>query len=137
MARVGQACGKVAVVAEEQQAFAVVVEPPDWIDVLAHALQEIDDGLPPLRIRSGRDDARRFVQQDVSLALRRAKTPAVHADVISRWIRLDPHLADRVAVDGNAAFLDQLLSSASRSYSGLGKQFLQPNTGTVVHGSIV
>ena len=127
MARVSQPRGQVAVVGEEQQPFTVVIQPADWIDVLTHTLEEIEDGLTPLRIRSGRDHARRFVQQDVSMALRRAETPAVDPDVVCSRIGLHPHLADRLAVDRNASLVDELLCGTPRSDAGLRQDFLKTN----------
>ena len=48
VARMRQPRREVAVVGQQQQAFGVEVEPPDRIDVLAHAAQQIDDRRPPL-----------------------------------------------------------------------------------------
>jgi len=71
------------------------------------------------------------------MALRRAEPPAVHTDVVSRWIGFDPHLANRVAIDGNAALLNQLFRCASRSHTGLGEDFLETDTRTAaVHASM-
>ena len=47
--RVRQPRGEVAVVGQQQQALGVVVEPPDRIDVLAHAAEQIDHRAAPLR----------------------------------------------------------------------------------------
>ena len=59
VARVGQLRGEVAVVGQDDQPFGVVVEPSDGIDVLADALQQIEDGLAaaPDRIASRRTRA--------------------------------------------------------------------------------
>jgi hypothetical protein len=43
MARVCQPRREIAIVRQQQQPFAVVVEAPDRVDVFAHAAEQIDD----------------------------------------------------------------------------------------------
>jgi len=66
----GEPGRQVAVVGEQQQPLGLVVEPAHRVDVLAHAVQQVDDGSTALRIRARRDEAGRLVEQDVALALR-------------------------------------------------------------------
>ena len=62
------------------------------------------------------------------MALRRAETPAIHANVVNSRIRFDPHLVDRVAVDRDATLLNQFFRCASRGQAGLGEDLLKPDT---------
>ena len=56
--------GQLAVAGEQEQAFGVVVEPSDRVDVLLDATlrQQIDDRRPVLWIRAGGDVAARLVR---------------------------------------------------------------------------
>jgi len=128
MTWMGQSRREFAVVGQEQQSFAVVVETPHGIDVFADAAEQIDDRLPPLRVRPCRDDAGRLVEQDVAMTLRRTEAPSVNANVVCRGIGLDAHFADRLAVDRDAALLDQLFSGAARGDTSLRKNLLKANT---------
>jgi hypothetical protein len=98
--------GELAVVGEQEQAFSVVVEPSDRIDVLAYAAEQIDDGGTPLRIRPRGHVPLRLVEEDVARALRGLHAAAVDADVVSRRIGLDAHFADGLPVDRHASFGD-------------------------------
>jgi hypothetical protein len=112
VAWVRQRGGEVAVIGEQEQAFSVVVEPSDRIDVLAHAAQQIDDGGTPLRIRPRGHVPLRLVQEDVAMALRGLHAASVDADVVSRRIGLDAHFAYGLPVDRHASFGDQFLRRA-------------------------
>jgi hypothetical protein len=132
-----QPCGQLAIVGQEEQPLAVVVETPDGIHVFADAFEEIDDRLTALRIGASGDDASRLVHQDVAMTLRRTEAPAIDPDVISHRIGLDPHLPDRPAVDGDAALFDQLFSGPARGHASLRQDFLQADSLRIVHTSIV
>ena len=117
--------GEIAVVGQQQQPLGVVVEPSDRIDVVAHAAQEIDDRLPPLRVGARRDVAARFVEQQIQVARGDLDAAAVDTDVIARRIRLGAELADGGAVDAHAPVEHQLLGCAPRRDAGLRQDLLQ------------
>src|SRR5688572_3194377 len=135
--RMRQARGEIAVVCQQQQPFAVVVEAANRVDVFAHAMEQVDHRLTTLRIGAGGDDARRLVQQDVAMALRGAQPPAVNADVVGQRVGLDAHFTDRPAVDRDAPFLDQLLGRTPRGDARLRQDLLEAETRrTAVHTSM-
>jgi hypothetical protein len=117
--------GELAVVGQEQQPFGVVVEPPDRVDILAHTGEQLDDRAAPLRIRSRRDDAGRFVEQDVAMSLGCLDSAAVHLDLAGGRIDLHAHLGDGLPIDHHAAFRDQLFCGTPRRDAGLGKHLLE------------
>src|SRR6188508_3268143 len=82
--RVSEPRGEVAVVGEEQQALAVVVEPADGVDVLANAAEQIHDGAAPLRIGARCHVALGLVEQDVAEARGGSNAAAVDANVVGR-----------------------------------------------------
>jgi hypothetical protein len=125
MPRMREHRGQFAVVREEQQAFGVVVEAANRVDVLAHAGEEIDHRAAPLRIRPRRDVARRLVQQDVAQVLRRLDAARVHPDVVGCGVRFDAHLADGLAIDADASLRDQFFRGASGGDAGLREDFLE------------
>ena len=51
VARMRQPRREVAVVHQQQQPFRFVVQPADRVDVLLDAAEQIEDRLPPLRVR--------------------------------------------------------------------------------------
>lgn len=127
VSRVCQSGRQRPVVREQQQAFRVVVEPTDRIDVLADAAEQIEYGRSPLRIRAGRDESARLVEQDVPQPFVYLDTPAVHPDVVDRRIGLRAHFLDGSAVDRDAAAGDQRLGGTPRSDAGLRQELLESN----------
>jgi hypothetical protein len=126
MPRVGELGGEVAVAREQQQAFAVVIEPADWIDVLPHAFQQLHNRPPAFRIFAGRDDVLGFVQENVARADIEPQAAAVHPDDIRRWVRLASEGAHDLAVHLDASLRNQLFRSATRGHARECEQFLQP-----------
>jgi len=107
VARVREPGGQVAVVGDDEQAFRVVIEAPDGVDVVADSGEQIEDRRAALRVRPCRDVSRRLVQQDVARPPGGADAPAVHADVVAGRIGLRAELAHDDAVDRDAPLHDQ------------------------------
>ena len=126
VARMREARREITVVGEQQQAFGLVVEPPDRVHVFTHTPQEIDDRRAPLRIRSGRDVAARLVQEQIPMVLDDFDAASVNADVVLARLRLRPELHDGGAVHGHAPLEHQLLGRAPRRHAGLRQDLLQP-----------
>src|SRR5439155_20608958 len=92
--------GEVAVVGQQQQPFRIEVEAADRIDVLVHAVQQVENRRAPLWIGPGGHVAPRLVEQNIPVALRRADTPAGNPDVVMSGIGLPAELPD--APDGHS-----------------------------------
>ena len=69
--RGGDGVGEFAIVGEQDQAVAVIIEPPDGVDTRFHAGQQIEHGGAALRIAGGADHAVGLIQRDVNV-MRRA-----------------------------------------------------------------
>jgi len=79
MAWMRQLRRQIAVARQDQQAFRVVVEPSDRIDVVADpvAREKVDDRRTMLRIDTAGDVAARFVQEKVTATRRRLDPSAI------------------------------------------------------------
>ena len=114
MARVRQVVRQFAVVRQQQRARRVCVEAADGDDARGMR-DELDDVRPTLRVARRRDDTRGLVQEDVGQALLRQRA-AVELDAVARLhegVQLPA-----LAVDGDAACLDQLVGAATRRHPG-------------------
>jgi hypothetical protein len=127
VARMRESRRQLAIVGQQQQAFRVVVEASDRIDVLAHSRQKIQNGPPALRIGSGRDVAGWFVEQEVARLRNALDAPPVDANLVFPGIDLDPHRQDRLAVDGHASVGNELLGGPTRSNTRLREDLLEAN----------
>ena len=95
-ARMHEPIGQVAVVGQQQQALAVLVEPADGVDALADVRHQIDGPRPAAGIVVGAEVAARLVDQPVDelLAVQRL---AIHAHGIAGF-DLRAQLADDAAI---------------------------------------
>ena len=125
MLRVQQALHEFPVVRQQQQAFGIVVEAPNRIDVLPYIRQQVEHRRPPLGILPGRHVAARLVEQDVAMPLREVNPLPVHADVVAGGVGLRAQLEDGRAVDRNASVRDERFSGAPRRDAGGGEDLLE------------
>ena len=95
--RVRQTMGKCTIVGEEDQAFALLVEPPNVKKPPEMSWDEVQDGRPSTFVGSRADNPFRFVQEDVS---RRGGSQRrfPHPDVVAR-INDRGQVANEMAVD--------------------------------------
>jgi hypothetical protein len=136
--RVQQALHERPVVREQQQAFGVVVEAPDRVDVLPHFRQQVEHGRSPLGVLPRRHVAARLVEQDVAAALREMDPLPVDADVVAIGVGFRAQLEDGRAVDRHASVRDERFSGAPGGDAGSGEDFLQTFAGRwCAHGSAV
>ena len=110
--RVQQAVRERAIVGQEQRSFDVGVEPSDRIEPDAVGDEIGDDG-PSLGVAHGRDVAARLVQEQIAERFGAGQRPAVDSDEIGPGIGERRQVPDDRAVDGDAAFGDELLSAPS------------------------
>ncbi len=117
VARMGEPVREAAVVGQQERPGRVCVETPDGHDARL-ARDELDDGRPASRVAGGRHDARRLVEEHVREPLPR-DLASVDLDTVGRddeGVQLP-----RLAVDADAAGLDQLVGAATRGDAGPGE----------------
>jgi len=66
----GDSVSELAIIGEDEQAFAGIIEPTDGEDAFLHAAQQVHDGLASFRIGDGGDALARFVERDVDVGAR-------------------------------------------------------------------
>jgi uncharacterized protein with GYD domain len=118
---VGEPVRERPVVRQEQSAGRLHVQAADRDDPLRQ-VDEVDDRRPSLRVAGRRDRPRGLVQEDVGELLRGDRLP-VHLDAVAP---LDERVQlPRLAVDPDAARLDQLVRLAARGYACPGEICIQ------------
>ena len=108
-----QLTGQIAVVGEQQQAFAGVVEAAHGIDALMHTLDQVHHGGAVLLIADRGDVALGLVEHDVHMAVGSAEELAIDADVVGGGIGLGAECGDDGAVNDDASFGDEFLGFAA------------------------
>ena len=103
--RVHQPKGQVAIVGQQQQALAVLVEPADRVDALADVRHQIDGQRPAGRIVVGAEVAARLVDQPVD-GLFAVQRLAIDAHFLRR-VRPWCPARGRPAIDADAAADDE------------------------------
>ena len=117
--------GEVAVVSDQQQALAQVVQPADRIEALAQFREELHHCRPLLRITDCSDESPRLVEHEVAQAFRPLQQLAVDADVVAGGIGLGAEFRDDLAIHLHAAFGNQVLGMTAAGDSGLRQDLLQ------------
>jgi hypothetical protein len=124
VARMRQSIRQLAVVGEDQEAGAVLVEAADGVDPLGDFGKQVDDPRTAGRVEGGRDITLGFIDGviDHRLLLDRL---AVDCDPSTRGIDPRAEDADDLAVDGDSTLEDQLLTGAAGAEPGVGQDFLK------------
>ena len=94
---------QVAVIGEQQQAFAGVVEASDGIHADANAMQQIHDRGPALGIADRGDVSLGLVHQQVNVVLGAVQQLAVDANVVNVDVGLGAEFGDDLSVDRDQA----------------------------------
>jgi hypothetical protein len=124
-----QKIGEFAVVGEQKQPFAGVVEAAHGIDPRPHPVEQIHDRRTMFGIVERGDVSLGLVHQQINMALGPLQEFAVDADVIHRRISLASQFGDDQPVYGHESAGDDLLCFAARGNSGSGDNFLQTFSG--------
>ena len=131
--RMGEALGQGAVVGEDEQPFAVGVEPPHREDArfVGH---ELDHGGPVLRVVRGRDHPSRLVQEVVDQPGQHGQDHAVETDLVDGDVDTATELGP-FAVDRHPSPGDQLFTGPPAPQADAGQDFLEALAcGCVVSG---
>ena len=123
--RMSQAVGQLAVVGQNHQPHAVLIEPADRVDPLRHLGQQVDHPGPARGVVVGRDVALGLVHGIVDHLLE-PDPFAVHGD--GRTLGIDPRaeLADDLAIDRDPALEDVFLALPARAQPRMRQDFLKP-----------
>lgn len=105
VARVRDALSEVAVVGQEEEAFAFSVEPTDVAEVVPFFRKEVEDGLPPLLIERGGCVTGRLVEKDDGFATSGEFTVVAGDDFLGT--DTVPKIRTHFTIDGDTAFFDQ------------------------------
>ena len=109
---VRQTMGKCTIIGEEDQAFALLVEPSNVKEPPEMSWDEVKDRRPFTFVGSRADNSFRFMQEDVSRRGGSQRRFPRDSDVVSR-INDRRQVANEMAVDRNPAFSDEGLARAS------------------------
>lgn len=122
--RFHQEIGEFAIVGEQQQAFAGVVETAHGIDARADPVKQIHHSGAMLRIVERGDVALGLVHQQINVPLGTVKEFPVYADVVNVGIGFGAQFGDDLPIDRDESSGDDLLGLAARSNSGSSDNFL-------------
>jgi hypothetical protein len=119
-ARVREALREIAVVGEQQQPFALSVEPADVEEPWKLSRQQIENCIARMRIGARRDKSGWFMQRD-SEGMLRVNKFTVDFDVIP-LARLRAKIHAHAAIDHYASVGDELVAFAARRDASRGKK---------------
>ena len=123
-ARVHQLERQVAVVGQEQQAFAVLVEPADGVDALRHMRHEIDGARPAGGIVIGAEVAARLVDEPVDRPLDMQRL-AIDGDGLFARLDLRAEFAHHLSIDRDTAAHDQFFTVAPGADARVCQKFIE------------
>jgi hypothetical protein len=122
---VSELVGEFAVVGQQQEPDAHLVEPADGIDALGDLGQEVENSRSTRRVVVRRDVPFWLVDREVDRALD-LDLLAVDRDRGPGEVNLRPEFADDLAVDRHPALEDQILASPSRPDPRVSQDLLKP-----------
>ena len=123
VARMGQALREIAVIGQDEKAFSLRVEPANVEEARELRRQEIENGVARIGIGPRRNEAGRFVQDDIKLAFAPHQL-ASDFDVIA-FRRLGAEIGADAPVDRDAPVGDQLVAMPPRTDTGGGEETVQ------------
>jgi hypothetical protein len=124
---VGDQLGKVPIVGEEEEAFALEIETTDGVDLIPKGTQEIDDERALAGIGSTAEESLRLVEKEIDLLLPfepRIDEFAVHLDMVALGVDLRAELGHHLAIDCHGASDDPLLRFAAGGEASGGDNLL-------------
>jgi hypothetical protein len=121
--RLGQTLGKVTIVSQQKQTFALRVEAAHVIERGEFRRQQIENGIARVRIAPGANEPGRLIQRQVKVGAL-ANEPAIHFDVIARR-RLKMKIDARFPIHRYTAGRDEVIRSAPGGYARSGKESIE------------
>lgn len=107
VARMLQMMSEQAVVGKDNQPLGIAVQASDGKDARVEVRDVIGKALAPRRVVHGRDDAARFIPQEINLLLLLQHRVSVHQDTVASGC--NAHTEDAgLSIDSHAARADQL-----------------------------
>jgi hypothetical protein len=122
--RVGQAVGQLAVVGQDHEAGAVLIEPSDRVDALGDLRQQVDHPRPAGGVTVGRDVTLRLVHGIVNQPLLE-DVLAIHGDCCLGGIDARAQLADDLAINRDPPLADKLLALPARAQPRVRQDLLE------------
>jgi hypothetical protein len=134
---VGEGVGEIAVVGHDDQARGLEVESADGEEPgLGGVIDDLGDGgaIELGLVGGGDEHAFGLVDHEVELALRRPEEAAVDEDSIGVGVDEDGESTNDLAVDADAALLDEVFAGAAGGDAGVGHDALEADAGLVLLG---
>ena len=114
--RMGQLIGQIAIIGDQYQTFAGLIESTDIVNSLV-GFDQVDHARPTRRIFARGQDARRLVQHKVLKSLHNQRL-RIDVDFLSIRIDFDPQGGNNLPVDFNSTLLDDELAFPTAPNSG-------------------
>jgi hypothetical protein len=121
----GQLVGEVAVVGQEHETDAHLVEPADCVNALRDLRQEVEHPGTARGVVVGRDVALRLVDREIDRTLD-LDFLTVDGHGGPGRVDLRAQFADHFAASGHPSLEDQVLASPARADSGMSQDLLEP-----------
>ncbi len=134
--RVGKEVGEVAIIRENEQAFAVHIEAADRVQDDVANRHHVHHGWSATVIAGRGDDADGLIEREVAV-LAAVDRHAVDEDFVFIDVRAGAEFSDRLAIYSDAAIEEPILGLAARCDSCVRKDLLEPFNGHYVHFSVV
>jgi hypothetical protein len=115
---------QIAVIGEQQQAFAGVVQSSHRKQAYAQIAHQMHDRGAALGVANGGDISYGLIQHHVNLAFRPVQQFAIDSDMIAFLVGFGAQLGDRLSVDRDPSRGDQFFALAPRGYACRGHDFL-------------
>jgi len=120
----GERIGELAVVSDQEQAFAEIVEAAYRVEALALTGEKLHHRWAVFRIADRGDVAFGLVQNEIADAFGALEELAVDANVVAPQFCFRTQLGDNFAIELNTAREDHLFSRAAGGYAGFSENFL-------------
>ena len=122
--RMRQFGSQVTVIGKEEHAGGVSIKPSDGVDTLGAGIaDDVDDGVPFLRVVGRGDGVLGFIEKDIYLAFA-SYGLVVETDLISRQ-DFDAERVHDLSVDGDDTGLDKIIRLATGADARVGEEFIE------------